>query len=432
MNGIAAFGLVQRGVALDLVEFVQPVTEPVGPWCKHLAPPAPTHLARLVSIEDGVLPDGVRAQAPTDLRDDHLLVPVPEHVLLARRWVGGRKGCRHGVRSSARALTGTGMVDGASVSVSGSGHEPRAQQGGPVRILVTNDDGVRAPGIAALALVAARSGHDVVVVAPMVDYSGSGAAVGPVHSRHGVDYESHTIEGVDVPTFGIDGPPALAVILACVGGFGARPDVVLSGINHGINVGRSALHSGTIGAALTAAHFGLRSLAVSIRFGADPVPWEAPASLAAELIPVLFEAEAGTTLNLNVPNVPLSELRGFRAGRLGHGGVIRSAVQDTGGGDVLPHFALPTMPSGTLRLDLSPPGSNRNDDPDTDSGLLAQGYASITALRGVRDAGADADGVVAAALDALYGATGVEAGPPPGDAPGDAPDDADSLTKPST
>src|SRR6202166_3908004 len=182
--------------------------------------------------------------------------------------------------------------------------------GGSVRILVTNDDGVRAPGIAALALTAASSGHEVVVVAPLIDYSGSGAAVGPVHSRAGVDYEAHVIEGLgDLPTFGIDGPPALAVILACVGGFGPRPDVVLSGINHGINVGRSAMHSGTVGAALTAAHFGLRCLAVSIRWGDDPVPWETPSAMAAALVPVLAESPAGTTLNLNVPNVPLGELR---------------------------------------------------------------------------------------------------------------------------
>ncbi len=163
-----------------------------------------------------------------------------------------------------------------------------------MRILVTNDDGVRAPGIAALARMAAATGHEVVVVAPMVDYSGAGAAVGPVHSRDGVDYETYEIDGLDgVPTYGIDGPPALAVILACVGGFGPRPDLVLSGINHGVNVGRSALHSGTVGAALTAAHFGLRCLAVSIRWGSDPVPWDTPATLAGGLIPVLAGAPAG-------------------------------------------------------------------------------------------------------------------------------------------
>jgi 5'-nucleotidase len=281
-----------------------------------------------------------------------------------------------------------------------------------VRILVTNDDGVRAPGIAALARAAVATGHDVVVVAPLIDYSGSGAAVGPVHSRAGVDYEAHTIEGLDdVPSYGIDGPPALAVILACVGGFGPRPDIVLSGINHGINVGRSAMHSGTVGAALTGAHFGLRCLAVSIRWGDDPVPWDTPKTMAAALVPVLVQSPAGTTLNLNVPNVPLDELRGLRHGRLGRGGTIRSAVHTTpDAGTSLPHVSLPPGQTGTLRLDLTAPGTSTRVHPDTDAGLLAWGYASLTALVGVREAGGEADDVVDSALDALYSVTGVTSG----------------------
>jgi 5'-nucleotidase len=282
-----------------------------------------------------------------------------------------------------------------------------------VRILVTNDDGVRAPGIAALAQVAADSGHDIIVVAPMVDYSGAGAAVGPIHSRDGVDYESYAIAGLDgIPCFGIDGPPALAVILACVGGFGPRPDIVLSGINHGVNVGRSALHSGTVGAALTAAHFGLRSLAVSIRYGDAPVPWGCPASLAAALVPVLVDADAGTMLNLNVPDVSLTDLRGLRHGSLGRGGAIRSAVQQSKEGTDLPHLSLPAAPSGTLRLDLVAPGSNRDDDPNTDSGLLANGFASLTPLVGIREAEPQSQDVVAAALEALYAVEGVGPGDP--------------------
>lgn len=279
-----------------------------------------------------------------------------------------------------------------------------------LRILVTNDDGVRAPGIAALAGASATSGHELLVVAPMTDYSGSGAAVGPVHSREGVDYEAYAIEGLEhVPTYGIDGPPALAVILACVGAFGSRPDLVMSGINHGVNVGRSAMHSGTVGAALTGAHFGLRCLAVSIKFGEEPVPWSTPARLAASLIPVLTSAPAGTTLNLNVPDVEMSELRGLRAGRLGRGGTIRSAVHDHGGG-ALPHVSLPPFPSGTLRLDLTPPGTHPTLDPDTDAGLLAHGFASLTALVGVRDAASEAEPTLKAALDALYEVPGIGPG----------------------
>lgn len=200
---------------------------------------------------------------------------------------------------------------------------------GLVRILVTNDDGVEAPGIAALAAAAARTRHEVLVVAPLEDWSGASSAVGAFYRRDGVDYRTFTIEGLeDVPTYGIDGTPALGVILSCVGGFGPRPDMVLSGINHGVNVGRSALHSGTIGAVLTAAQFGVRGLATSIRFGPDPVPWETAADLAASLIPLLLTAPPGTALNLNVPDVRAEHLSGVRAACLGRGGTIRSVTHD--------------------------------------------------------------------------------------------------------
>jgi len=273
-----------------------------------------------------------------------------------------------------------------------------------VRILVTNDDGIRAPGIGALARMAVASGHDIVVVAPLVDYSGAGAAVGPVHSRQGVDYEAHAIEGLDdVPTYGIDGPPALAVILACVGGFGPRPDVVLSGVNHGANVGRSALHSGTIGAALAGAHFGLRGLAVSMRWGEHEPPWATATTIAAEILPLLADAAPGTVLNLNVPDVPLALVKGLRRGRLGRSGAIRSAVHE-GAGPVgrpaAPHVSLPPAPNGTLRLDLAPPWRSGDDaDLETDAGLVARDYASLTALTGVREAdGSEAAHVVEQAI----------------------------------
>jgi len=279
-----------------------------------------------------------------------------------------------------------------------------------VRILVTNDDGVRAPGIAALARAAHDAGHEVVVVAPLVDYSGAGAAVGPVHSRDGVDYESHVIEQLDVPAFGIDGPPALAVILACVGGFGPRPELILSGVNHGINVGRSAMHSGTVGAALTGAHFGLRCLAASIRWGEEPVPWATPATLASALLPALADSPAGTVLNLNAPNLPLASVRGVRRGRLARGGTIRSAVHDAGPGGHEPgsgHLTLPPAGSGTLRLDLVAPGAGAGaEDLDTDAGLLAADYVSLTALVGVREATGPAEEVVASGLEALAGLCG--------------------------
>src|SRR6202011_416881 len=130
--------------------------------------------------------------------------------------------------------------------------------------------------------------HELVVVAPLTDWSGAGAAVGPVYERESIPFESVEIPGLaGVPVYGIEGPPALAVILACIEGFVPRPDLVVSGINHGVNAGRSALHSGTVGATLTAAQFGISGLAVSIAWGQDPVPWEAPVRLATGIVPTL-------------------------------------------------------------------------------------------------------------------------------------------------
>ena len=144
------------------------------------------------------------------------------------------------------------------------------------------------------------------VVAPLIDHSGAGAAVGPVYDRESIPFEEVEIPGfANVPTYGIDGPPALAVILACIGGFGPRPDLVVSGINHGINAGRSALHSGTVGATLTGAQFGIRGLAVSIAWGEDPIPWETPVTLAVGIVPTMAATAPATVLNLNVPARPL-------------------------------------------------------------------------------------------------------------------------------
>jgi 5'-nucleotidase len=292
-----------------------------------------------------------------------------------------------------------------------------------MRILVTNDDGVFAPGIAALArgLSAAFDGrHELVVVAPLSDHSGAGAAVGPVYEREAIPFETVEIPGLaHVPTYGIDGPPALAVILACIEGFGPKPDLVVSGINHGVNAGRSALHSGTVGATLTGAQFGIRGLAVSIAWGEDPVPWDTPVSLAAGIVPVLAAMGPATILNLNVPAVARHLLRGLRHGSLGSVGLIRavrpghSAVPEPGG----PVDAT----SGLITLALR--GKAASDrlaeraelDPDSDAALIADGWATLTPLQGVHeDFSAPGRESLAAALATYVPAGGGTRGDPEG------------------
>ena len=119
-----------------------------------------------------------------------------------------------------------------------------------LRVLVTNDDGIAAPGLAALAAAVAALGHDVVVAAPATDHSGASSAIGPMGGPDGVAVTPVELDAVpDVPAFAVDAPPALIVIIGRLGAFGDAPDVVVSGINPGPNTGRSTLHSGTVGAA---------------------------------------------------------------------------------------------------------------------------------------------------------------------------------------
>ena len=122
-----------------------------------------------------------------------------------------------------------------------------------MRILVTNDDGVSAPGLAALtralAAWAERAGgdpaHEIIVVAPSSNYSGAGAAVGSVTDHTTIPYQRAYVEGAEtVEAYGLDASPALSVIAGALGAVGPKPDLVLSGINDGVNVGRSVLHSG--------------------------------------------------------------------------------------------------------------------------------------------------------------------------------------------
>jgi 5'-nucleotidase len=287
-----------------------------------------------------------------------------------------------------------------------------------VRILVTNDDGVRAPGIAAI--VRALAGwvadtpddHELIVVAPLENHSGASSAVGTVYERSALDYERVHIEGAeDVPAYGLDASPALSVIVGVLGGFGRRPDMIVSGINLGVNIGRSVLHSGTVGAVLTGGQLGVRGLAVSLRVGPEPHHWETATTTALAILPALIDAPPATLLNLNLPALPLSELRGIRRGWISGAGIIKAADHQPslepapqtlrrarggpfdGGAD-----------HGVVRLELGsavPSMSNPSPSEDeSDAGLVAAGFASLTPILGVRDdAGDAAAGVVNAAID---------------------------------
>lgn len=285
-----------------------------------------------------------------------------------------------------------------------------------MRILVTNDDGVHAPGLAAITRALAAWAVDgppaedrqVVVVAPLSNHSGAAAAVGTVYEREAISYKSVTIAGAEaVPTYGLDASPALSVIVGTLGAFGPRPDLIVSGINLGVNVGRSVLHSGTVGAVLTGAQLGLRGLAVSMRSRTVSECWDTAAGLAVGLLPVLAAAPPRTVLNLNVPSVAPEKLRGVRRGRISTAGIIKAATDTVRREPGSPVPGSPTAGGGpdqgevhlTLGAAVPSLGDVGDEDPEDDGALVAAGFASLTALVGVReDASPDADDLVRKAL----------------------------------
>ncbi len=246
------------------------------------------------------------------------------------------------------------------------------------------------------------------MVAPLANHSGASAAVGTAYEREAVSYRRVRIEDAeDVPTYGVDAPPALAVLVGALGGFGPRPDIVVSGINLGVNVGRSVLHSGTVGATLTGAQHGLRGLAVSLRSGFPPEQWSTASTIAVALLPALCDAPPRTVLNLNVPSVPMEDLRGVRRARISTSGIVKEVTGDAGSSLGGPgRGGGPDEGEVRLTLGTAIPTLGRVDeseDPEDDAALIAAGYASITPIVGVReDTAPDSDEIVRAALSTVH------------------------------
>lgn len=248
------------------------------------------------------------------------------------------------------------------------------------RALVTNDDGIDAPGLAVLARVARDRGWDVVVAAPAEQASGAGAAITAARRGGRTPVERVELPGLDgVAAFAVSAQPGHIVLGALRGWLDPAPDVVLSGINHGANVGRAVLHSGTVGAALTASVLGVSALAVSLDVALHPTGqrhWAAAGPLVERALDLLDGAAAGTVLSLNVPDRP--EPADLRRASLAPFGTVQARVEVGEDG--------PWQMSEVEVPDEPRPGS--------DSALLAAGHATITALSSVAE-----DGTVA--LDGL-------------------------------
>ena len=154
-------------------------------------------------------------------------------------------------------------------------------------------------------MAALAEGLNVIIAAPQAQSSGSSASIIGAETDGSISFERRELRGSsDIPAFAVDAAPALIALIAAHGAFGPVPDLVLSGINRGANVGRAILHSGTVGAALTGGVNGARGLAVSLDVGMNPLQcyWNAPVPFIRELLPALLQQPRGTVFNLNVPN----------------------------------------------------------------------------------------------------------------------------------
>lgn len=233
------------------------------------------------------------------------------------------------------------------------------------RVLITNDDGVDSPGIHALARHIERAGYEALVVAPDHDASGTGAALGPIAPNFPIPLSETSIDGFGGRVYAIGGPPALCVMAGNLEAFSPRPDIVVSGINAGLNTGRSALHSGTVGAALAAQNFGLRALSVSLA-RAGTWHWETAARLAVEVVPAVVEGPARGLLNLNVPGVPRDAVRGIRWTGLATFNSVRGMVSK--------------IENDRMHLRFEETGEQ--PDSDTDLAAVRAGYAAVTSIQG--------------------------------------------------
>lgn len=239
-------------------------------------------------------------------------------------------------------------------------------------VLVTNDDGIASPGLHALAEAAVDEGFVVIVAAPATESSGSSASITGVDRDGRIRMERQDLPGLELPCWSVQAAPALIALIAAHGAFGAVPDVVLSGVNRGANIGHAILHSGTVGAALTGGASGGRGLAVSLDVGLHPTTheWAAAARIARPVLQRLMAAAPGTVLNLNVPNEADAGDREPKEATLAAFGIVQTTATESG--------------EGGLRLTVADLGPF--DDPGSDAALLAEGHPTLTALDALREA----------------------------------------------
>ncbi|MCX7651547.1 MAG: 5'/3'-nucleotidase SurE [Bacteroidia bacterium] len=233
-----------------------------------------------------------------------------------------------------------------------------------MHILVCNDDGITARGLQALVEVAREFG-EVSVVAPDRPQSGMGHAISigvPLRL-----YPSSAF-GPDVAAWACSGTPADCVKLA-TGVLGLRPNLLLSGINHGANFSISVFYSGTLSAAIEGAFEGIPSIGFSLLNYSMEADFSAAQAIVREVI-LFYVANPfppNTPLNVNIPNLPLSEIRGIRLTRQAQGRFVEQ-------------FEKRIDPYGQPYYWMVGRFESQDTDQDTDLWALEKGYVSVCPL----------------------------------------------------
>lgn len=228
-----------------------------------------------------------------------------------------------------------------------------------MRLLLSNDDGHRAPGLRCLA-GALGAVAQITVVAPDRNRSGASNSLTldrPVHAR--VDESGFTY---------VNGTPTDCVHLAITGLLEHEPDMVISGINAGANMGDDVHYSGTVAAAMEGRFLGLPSMAVSLALDGNE-HYETAARVVVALLAMMPQVRMppATILNVNVPDRPYAALAGVRATRLGNRHRAEPVVRGTD-------------PRGETVYWIGPPGGEQDAGPGTDFDAVRNGYVSVTPL----------------------------------------------------
>lgn len=234
--------------------------------------------------------------------------------------------------------------------------------GGEKQILCTNDDGYLAPGLALLGRAASHLGH-VTVVAPDREQSATSHSLTlhrPLRARRTADGIVH-----------VDGTPTDCVLLALGGAvMDGPPDLVLSGVNHGPNMGEDVLYSGTVAAAMEATLLGIPAVALSFATEEFEPPGDIYEPLLVRLLVQLVQRDdfpQGALLNVNIPPVPLAEIRGVRVATLGRRVYVESLTRNID-------------PYGREYFWIGGGKSQWSGREDSDFRAVAAGYISVTPL----------------------------------------------------